>query len=1075
MYRGQSKRQMSQRDRIVFVLFSLAVCLALSSASAQTGIATLEGIVEDSSGARIPQARLKLVNVLTGAENEAVTGHDGTFLLGGVLAGSYSLEIERDGFATAQVVGLSLNPGEVKSLLIRLRVGPVSETVEIDAPEITIDTTDPSVQTAVDQQFVAHVPINGRSFQDLITMTPGVLTQSPQAAGSPLGSNGSLSVNGQKTDANYFLVDGVSGNFGAADLTGARKSPSDGSQPALTAIGTTQTLASVDALEEFRVLSSSYSAEYGTVPGGQFILTTRSGAGTGRNGLHGTLYNYRRFSPSDSIDWFEGFYEGTAISTTPFGGYNENIPYHQNDFGGTVGVPVVLHPTTGDVGRTFLFGSFEALRLSQPNAFSILYTPSNAVYVQAPAALRTLLGDFPLTTFYFYAQEPILLPTYDFTRAPSELSGAAIRLDHRFSAKTTAFLRYDASPSNNQSVNLSAFTQFHRSTADATFGLTTQFASGLSNEFRLGHAKSRNEQDTSLNEMGNPYPQPTDLLTDLGVPASAVPGRGQVFIHVPGIGESTIYVDQASSSLHQWNPRDIFSLQTVKHFLRFGVDYRHIVSNVNPAPLAIEADFFDADSLLNGLASDISITRAQPATPVFHEFSAFVQDQWRISKSLTLSPGLRWEVDPPPYGEHDADAYTVLGQLTNPSALQLAPRGSALWQTSWLNLAPRIGAAWSVNNRVGRETVVRAGSGIYFGTNNGPAAQAFGAIGFSVTNHLEEVPVPVTPTQLDFSTTPNASCSNALVYAFPHHFQLPYVLQWNISVDQALGTSNVANVSWVGGDGHRQLAERRIDIHTLNPQFGEVSYFPGGISSSYESLQLKFQHSIRPGVQALASYVWSHTLDYGSTAPEFPLVYGNSDLDVRHNLQAVLTWQQHPRSGSWMERYLFAGWAADGRLSTRTGFPVEVMGNLFSDPATGDRYYSGANLVAGQPLYLHGSQYPGGRKFNGGPDATGAAFVVPLDSDAGNAPRNLVRGFGDVQVNAAIAREIPLASWMNLHLRAEAFNLLNHPTLGYIDPVVSNQLFGQATLLLNQSLGSGGPLYQPGGPRSLQFSASIHF
>ena len=134
-----------------------------------------------------------------------------------------------------------------------------------------------------------------------------MLTQSPQAIANPLGANGGLSVNGQKTNANNFFVDGVSGNFGAADLSNARKIPSDGSLPGLTAIGTTQSLASVDALEEFRVLASSYSAEYGGVPGGQFALTTRSGAETGPGQVHGDVYDYVRNSYADAIDWFSKF------------------------------------------------------------------------------------------------------------------------------------------------------------------------------------------------------------------------------------------------------------------------------------------------------------------------------------------------------------------------------------------------------------------------------------------------------------------------------------------------------------------------------------------------------------------------------------------------------------------------------------------------------------------------------------------------------------------------------------------------------------------------------------------------
>jgi hypothetical protein len=151
------------------------------------------------------------------------------------------------------------------------------------------------------------------------------------------------------------------------------------------------------------------------------------------------------------------------------------------------------------------------------------------------------------------------------------------------------------------------------------------------------------------------------------------------------------------------------------------------------------------------------------------------------------------------------------------------------------------------------------------------------------------------------------------------------------------------------------------------------------------------------------------------------------------------------------------------------------VGNVFSDPATGDRYYSGVDLIPGRPLYRSGRRFPGGRIFNGGPNATVPAFVLPQQSDSGNAPRNLVRGFGDFQVNAAIRRELTLHGPLNLQIRAEAFNVFNHPDLGYVDPHLTDLLFGQSELLLNQSFGSPGSLFEPGGPRSLQFSLRLHF
>jgi hypothetical protein len=1063
-----SLRILAGTFRRVTCLMLVAHCVA--HAGAQVSTVNLAGIVEDSTGARISDTSIKLINILTGAENDCATSQDGVFLLPGMIPGAYTLQIERQGFATAQVTGLTLIAGDTKNLLIRLRVGSVTETVEIDATGITLNKVDATVGAVIDQKFVANVPVNGRSFQDLITMTPGVLTQSPQAIAGQAGPGGGLSVNGQLTNTNTFLVDGVSGNFGTANLSGTRKIPSDGSLPGLTAIGTTESLASIDALREFRILASSYSAEYGTAPGAQFMLASRSGAETGRYPIHGSVYNYRRYNQSDAVDWFNGYYPLAQVLDV---GYRNFLPYHQNDVGGTLEFPIVIPKVYDGRKKTSLFASFEKLNVHQPTPFSVQYVPSWDMRQQVPTALQGIFEDFP---FVGPRPGPLLIQYTEFSSVPATVLATGIRLDHVFSRSLSTFLRYSGSTSNDQALNLSSLTAMHNHSQTMTLGIADQISTMKSNEFRLGFAESSEQLSTSIDTVFlEPFTVPTDLPAALGVPASNASSQVQVYIHIPGIGESAINVDQASSSFRQWNLRDAFSLQAGVHSLRMGVGERYIVSGINPAPLSVKADFFDQNSLLNNLASDISITRTEPATPVFNEFSVFLQDEWRISRSLVLSPGLRWEVDPPPHGKNGGDAYTLLGSIGSPETLQLAPRGTPLWQTSWFNLAPRVGLAWSVNDKSGKEFVVRAGAGVYFNTDNKPAAEAFDAIGFSATAHPENVPVPVTADQLDFSTTPSAPYTKTTVFAFPRHLQMPYTFQWNVAIEQAFGRNQSLTASWVGAGGRRLLQEQRVNINTQNPQFGEINYFPGGITSSYQSLQLRFQRTISPGVQALASYVWSHALDYGATDPAFPAEYGNSDLDVRHNLQATLSWQEHRHYGNWARRHLFSGWGADGRFTVRTGFPVNLMGNLFSDPATGDRYYSGVDLIPGKALYLYGSQFPGGRMFNGGPGAVNPAFAVPNGSAAGNSPRNLLRGFGNYQLNSAIRKDIHISERLNLNLRADAFNLFNHPNLGFIDPVLSNQLFGQATLLLNQSFGTGGPLYEPGGPRSLQFSARIQF
>lgn len=168
-------------------------------------------------------------------------------------------------------------------------------------------------------------------------------------------------------------------------------------------------------------------------------------------------------------------------------------------------------------------------------------------------------------------------------------------------------------------------------------------------------------------------------------------------------------------------------------------------------------------------------------------------------------------------------------------------------------------------------------------------------------------------------------------------------------------------------------------------------------------------------------------------------------------------------------RYALSGWGIDGRVLARTGFPVTLKGNLLTDPGSGSEYYSGVDLVPNQPLYLYGAQYPGSRIINK------SAFGVPSGSMAGNAPRNFIRGFGATQINMASRREFKLHDTFAIQFRAEAFNILNHPNFGYIDPTLTDAQFGQATMMLNQSLGTVASQYQQGGPRSMQFALKLLF
>ncbi|MGB8481504.1 MAG: carboxypeptidase regulatory-like domain-containing protein [Acidobacteriaceae bacterium] len=1045
------------------------VCLILWPAMcilAQVSTANVAGVVEDSTGARIPNAAVKLINNQTGTENDSKTDHYGVFVLPGVIPGAYTLQIERDGFATAQFTGLVLNIGETKRILVRMQLGPVTQTVNIDASGLTPNSIDASVSTVVDRQFVANIPLNGRSFQDLISMTPGVSSQSPQAIGAGYRVQGDFSVNGQLPDTNSYTIDGVSADIGVGLLMGHQKIASSGSAAGSTALGTTQSLVSIDDLQEFRVLTSSYSVEYGRTSGGQFTLLTRSGT----DKFHGSLYDYLRNNAADAADWF-----------TKFNSANRPLPYQQNDFGGSVGGPLRIPHVYDGRNRTFFFLSFEGLRVTEPTAPLVEYTPTSQIAHAAPAPVQLLLSAFPPPYSGNNVNPPPastgLGPFVSISLSePGHVESTSIRVDHSFSPKLSAFFRYSDTPSWGQSIILSAESTNRLDTQTSTMGIASQITPSKTNELRIGYGASTSQLGTILTDnLGDLSYAPPDLNAVIGIPASFSSAASDVFIHSAGAGDSEVNTDEAFGSIHQWNLRDTFAVQTGHHLLQLGIDQRHLSSTVKPPALSVEADFFNPQALLANRASDIAITKNLPATPVFNQFAAFLQDEWQVSKSFTVSSGLRWEVNPPPHGEHGADAYTVRGNITAPAALTLAPRGTPLWNTGWFNLAPRFGVAWLADGRSGHELVVRAGGGVFFDTANRAAAPAFSALGFSATEQIVNAPVPINASQLNFSVAPSPPYTTSLVFNFPRHLQLPYAIQWNAAIEQSLGKSQTLTASYIGASGRSLLREQRRDFNDQNPEFGEIVWFPPNLTSSYQALQLKFQSSVTHQIQALASYTWSHSLDYGSPDPAWPLTRADSDFDLRQNFEAAISWNEPKLSGTGFRELILENWGADGRLTARTAFPMTALGNIFSDPATGNRYFSGVDLIPNKPLYVYGSQYPGGRALNGGPYASNPAFALPDVTSAGDAPRNKARGFGDNQVNIALQREVPLGHDVGLQIRGEAYNLFNHPDLGYIDPSLSDALFGQATLMLNQSFGPTGSLYEPGGPRSVQISLRLHF
>src|ERR1700730_11366052 len=382
---------------------------------AQAQTAELSGIVKDSSLAALPDATITATNQNTGVVRTTHSNHLGYYNISFLPPGSYSIRSQATGFQTIERSGTTLNVAERGRLDFVLPVATRKDVVTIQGDALDINRESAAVGTTVDQQFVAGLPLKGRTFQSLIALTPGVVLTR---------GDGQFSVNGQRDDGNYFTVDGISANVGLSAFRSLQETAA-GTVPGFSAVGTTSNLVSVDAMQEFTLQTSSYSAEFGRTPGVQVQILTRSGT----DQFHGALFDYFRNDALDANDWFANA-QGLP-----------RAPLRQNDFGGIFGGPLRR-------AKTFFFVSYEGLRLRQPQ-FAQINVPSLSARSQALGPIAELLKAFPIPNG---AVNPLAM-TAQFSATysnPVSLNSGSIRFDQVISGKLTSFGRLSAAKSSVQ-------------------------------------------------------------------------------------------------------------------------------------------------------------------------------------------------------------------------------------------------------------------------------------------------------------------------------------------------------------------------------------------------------------------------------------------------------------------------------------------------------------------------------------------------------------------------------------------------------------------------------------------------
>jgi len=542
-----------------------------------------------------------------------------------------------------------------------------------------------------------------------------------------------------------------------------------GTLGSFSAQGGTNSLVSVDALQEFRIQTSTYAPEFGRTPGGQISIVTRSGT----NQFHGGVFDYVRNDIFDASDWFNGY-----INNPPLPKSEER----QNDFGGTFGGPIVRD-------KTFFFFSYEGLRLRLPQTLLTTVPDVNARQSAIPA-LQPYLNAFPLPNGADDIAAGLAQLNASYSNS-STLDAYSIRIDHRLTRNTSVFGRYNYAPSESiqrgaAQAPLSDLEPIKIGTQTATLGATLAVSPVTANDFRFNYSHTSASGYFYLDNFGGAVP-----LASLPLPTPFT-GQNALFqFSVFSLTNRSLSVGSTVRNIQrQINAVDGVSLQRGTHSVKFGVDYRRLSPSYDPRAYSQFAVFADVPSAESGNPAFSEVTSQRSATLLFRNLGIFAQDTWRIIPRLTVTYGLRWDIDAVPSSLSGPALPAVTGyNLNDLATLALASAGSPPFETTYNNIAPRLGVAYQITESADWGLVLRGGVGVFydlvtsevgnaFSLNYPFAASAFVGGTFPLDPALAGPP-PITASSL--STPPGT------LYAFDPHLKLPYTLEWNVALEQALG------------------------------------------------------------------------------------------------------------------------------------------------------------------------------------------------------------------------------------------------------------------------------------------------
>ncbi|MGH9657020.1 MAG: carboxypeptidase regulatory-like domain-containing protein [Bryobacteraceae bacterium] len=1084
------------------------LAFAVNPAFPQAITAKLVGAVTDPSGAVVLNAKVETRNVQTNLVRSTATDAQGNYELNFLPVGSYTLSVEAAGFLRAEVSQFQLNLDQVARVDVRLRLGQTTESVTVEAGALLMQTENATVGTVIDSQKVVELPLNGRSFVQLALLTPGVNPGTPgsitvRRLRGAVGQAVGMSANGARDTQNRFYYDGIE----AMDLDSYSFSFSP----------------SIDAINEFKVQASTYSADVGGAPGGQVNLTTKSGT----NLLHSTFWWFNR---NDAFTALNGFQPRTPGAKPP--------RLNRNQFGGNAGGPVLLPKLYNGKDKTFFFfnwesgrqvaGSFGGQALVPPVPQRQGDFSAVAAIINDPVTRQPFPGNrIPATRIASYARrfldgfvpvpnvnEPSINYRGPRAAAPIDQDQYVARVDHTFSSTDSLTASYIYNDQADDSVPTYSFDTRGNAARGQNLSVAEVhvFSPAVVNEIRAGWHRFFEHEFFGTTDKPD-----LDVANIIGIPGVATRPRdfGPPNFSA-GYALPTVRSIGPRDRLNQlWQVSDNVSIRKGTHFLKAGalVARRNWTFDeaVNPrgsfgfngtvtalGATGVLAHQF-ADFLL-GLATNAQVSVEPFATRMNNFWQAYYfQDDWKLTPAFTLNFGLRYEYFAPPIQRGKATNFDLNGFVPSrqtfhgfPDIADTSDRPAALVYGDRNDLGPRIGFAWSVP-RV-REFVIRGGYGIYYTpeitnswttlTLNPPIVRTFAFSG-SANNPINVA----TAFQSQGQTRAGLFGSGAL----DPNVRSSYNQQWNFTLQKKLRGGIYYDLGYVGAKGTRLTAafdgNRPLQVVVPGPSvasiasrrpfqgFENINVTKSIANSTYHSMQMKAERRVASGFSLIGAYTWSKSLSNADISS----VGGGSFLagiqnyfdlrgsrapsafDIRHRLSiaAIYDVPLFRTHARRSVRALLGGWQFGTIVTQQTGFASALSGVV---DTTGTGIASRPDAVAGQRAMLDRGQRTRERWFNT------AAFALPQAGSFGTAARHPIYLPGLNQVDASANKVFRFTESHQLQFRAEFFNFFNHvnlgaPGLNILDP----NNFGRVT---STNQGAAG---MPGDARVVQFGLKYSF